>query len=57
MALVDVKLFHSYISVLPCLCLRIAMTASVDTVLCFSGMALRLCDFRFGSVLWFLCIM
>ena len=50
------ELMRSYltvISVLPCLCLRVAMTASIATVLWFRGMVLLSRDVRFKSELCF----
>ena len=53
MACVDVRYF-TVISALACLCLRLVMTASIDTVLCVRSMALRSSDFLFGAELCFL---
>ena len=55
MAYMDVKLFNSYIAAaLPVL--RIAMPASIATVLCVRGMALRsvISDLELSCVSWVL---
>ena len=48
--------YLTVISVLPCLCLRVAMTVIIVTVLCFRGMVPRSQDFGWGAELCFLVI-